>query len=330
MRATNRWLVAACMLTAACVQSTESPPVSSTADPEDRYVRVNGARLHYIDWGGSGPVLVLAAGLSHTARSFAEIAPAFTDRFRVLSVTRRGHGSSDSAPPSITVDMIVDDLAAFTSLFSDGPAVMVGMSFGGLEISRLARRYPKKVRALVFLDAVYDFRKIGGGPPLPGFDDDSTYSSYAALDSAQSDMAAEFWSERLQRHIHSQVYTREDGQVAWHFSRPTAARYEKIMKQWDPADYASITAPTLVVRAFQEDRLVTSLTRRGYSDADVAAVRAWARNDDVNKQLGITLMRAAVPDVELVELHATDHWLQFHKPAQVIETMRLFLSRIGS
>ena len=57
----------------------------------------------------------------------------------------------------ITLDALVDDLADFIALFTDEPAIVVGQSFAGVEMPRLALRYPEKVAALVFLDAVYDW-----------------------------------------------------------------------------------------------------------------------------------------------------------------------------
>jgi len=59
------------------------------------HVSVNGIRLHYLDWGGHGPVLVFLAGMGCTAHIFERFAPRFRDRFHVLALTRRGHRDSD-------------------------------------------------------------------------------------------------------------------------------------------------------------------------------------------------------------------------------------------
>lgn len=54
-------------------------------------------QLEVSDWGGSGPALVLLAGLGDTAHVFDDFAPMLTARYRVVGVTRRAHGQS-SAP----------------------------------------------------------------------------------------------------------------------------------------------------------------------------------------------------------------------------------------
>ena len=42
-------------------------------------MNVNGIRLHYLDWGGSGPALLFLAGIGSNAHLFDGFAPRFTD-----------------------------------------------------------------------------------------------------------------------------------------------------------------------------------------------------------------------------------------------------------
>ena len=58
---------------------------------------MDGIRFHYLDWGGEGDLLLLLAGLGCTAHVFAEFAPHLSGRFRVLALTRRGHGLTGQA-----------------------------------------------------------------------------------------------------------------------------------------------------------------------------------------------------------------------------------------
>jgi len=59
------------------------------------FVNVNGIRLHYLDWGGNGTALLLLPGMGNSAYIYGEFAPRFVDNFRVIAITRRGHGDSD-------------------------------------------------------------------------------------------------------------------------------------------------------------------------------------------------------------------------------------------
>jgi non-heme chloroperoxidase len=61
-----------------------------------------GTRLHVLDWGGSGPLLLFLPGLGQTAHIFDSLAPQFRDRCHVVGLTRRGHGRSN-APAGNTI-----------------------------------------------------------------------------------------------------------------------------------------------------------------------------------------------------------------------------------
>ena len=90
-------------------------------DPSTKHVRfiaVPGeagkpVQLEVIDWGGRGPALVLLAGLGESGHIYNDLAPGLTDRFRVIALTRRGHGASSRADSSTCVlDTLVADIAA--------------------------------------------------------------------------------------------------------------------------------------------------------------------------------------------------------------------------
>ena len=101
--------------------------------------------------------MLLIPGLGHTAYVYSAVAPEFTSQYHVVVVTRRDHGLSEKIGLAPELDQLVDDLAAFLDLFTEEPAIIVGQSFAGVEMPRLAQRYPEKVHALLFLDAVYDW-----------------------------------------------------------------------------------------------------------------------------------------------------------------------------
>src|SRR5437773_8156562 len=94
---------------------TREPPRPAWRDPSSHQVRrivvSPGTALEVLDWGGSGPPLVLLSGLGDAAHSFDDFAPALSDSFHVIGFTRRGFGAS-SQPPTSSVDTLVGDLKA--------------------------------------------------------------------------------------------------------------------------------------------------------------------------------------------------------------------------
>src|SRR6266576_4545690 len=71
------------------------------AAPADRFVTVNGLRIHYLDWGSPDkPPFIMLHGIGRIAHTFDHLAPRFAGNYHVLAVDMRGHGDSDWDPKS--------------------------------------------------------------------------------------------------------------------------------------------------------------------------------------------------------------------------------------
>src|ERR1051325_8026474 len=75
------------------------------------YITVQrGVRIHYLDFGGTGPALLLVPGIGNTAHAYDDFAPALTDRFHVYAMTRRGFGESSHPQRGYTIDRLAEDI----------------------------------------------------------------------------------------------------------------------------------------------------------------------------------------------------------------------------
>ena len=297
--------------------------------PQDLEAEVNGVRLHYLDWGGDGPVMLFIPGLSHTAHTFDAVAPAFTDRYRVMSVTRRGHGLSEKISSAPALDVLVDDLADFIDLFATEPVILVGQSYAGLEMLKLTQGEPETVRALIFLDAVYDWPGwLKGGSSLPGFPTPESFESYEVLDEWAETVWQEVWNEAARAHFRSQTYVAADSRVTWQFSLsgPLWGQFEANYREWTGTEFEGLTVPVLSMRASQEGFLTANLRRRDAAPEVVDQALEWVRNtDEVLKDRGHSLLMASVPDAVVVTVENTYHSLHLQRPERVINSMTDFL-----
>jgi pimeloyl-ACP methyl ester carboxylesterase len=133
-------------------------------------VTVNGIKLHYLDWGGKGEALLFITGTGDDAHVFDEMAPKFTDSFRVLALTRRGFGESDKPETGYDTATLAEDVREFLDVMKIKRVNLVGHSAGGDELTRFASVYPKRALKLVYLDAAYDrtdVAAIEAKDPLP-------------------------------------------------------------------------------------------------------------------------------------------------------------------
>ena len=120
------------------------------------FLSINGARLHYLDWGGHGPVLLLIHGWNSNAHVFDDLAPRLTDRYRVVGLTLRGFGESDTVPGSYSLARYADDLRVLLDSLRVQRATIAAHSFGGWVLTAMARRYPGRIDRAVYLDAAFD------------------------------------------------------------------------------------------------------------------------------------------------------------------------------
>jgi len=139
-----------------------------------RFAFVGGVKLHYLDWGGEGEMLVFLAGTGDTADAFDALAPHFTDHFRVLALTRRGFGQSDKPATGYDIPTLTEDVRGFLDALHIDRANFVCHSAGGDEVTLFAATYPQRTGKLVYLDAAYDRSAVqvleasdpmGGDPP---------------------------------------------------------------------------------------------------------------------------------------------------------------------
>nr|WP_198151660.1 alpha/beta hydrolase [Kibdelosporangium sp. MJ126-NF4] len=77
-------------------------------------------------------------------------------KFRIYLLDRRGHGHTPDVDGPVSIDMLVDDVAAFVDEVVGGPAHIAGYSSGAFVALAFALRRPDLVRKLVLVSTAYD------------------------------------------------------------------------------------------------------------------------------------------------------------------------------
>lgn len=331
-------LVLASAVLSACGPASGIRPASTSSQeihvPEDRYAKVGNLSLHYLDWAGEGDLMVLVPGLWHTAHTYDAIGPSFTNQYHVVALTRREHGASEKGTGPISLDALVEDLANFIQLFTEDPVILVGQSFAGIEIARLATRHPERVKAIVFLDAVYDWAAIlsPNQPPYPaGYQFQHEYRSFDALAEWFEATYPEIWGPAMKAHLLSQTVLTTGGHVEWQFpwDSPLGGEFFGLFAAWTPQEYQGIRVPVLSIQSDFGGFFEANLARRGASAAEQDAAREWAAFDASLKRRGTEMLLQAVPGAVTAQMDSTHHWLHLQRPEQVVRATREFLQAAG-
>jgi 3-oxoadipate enol-lactonase len=129
------------------------PPAQALAAAPSRFVTAGGLRVHYKKIGETGPAVLFVPGWACDLTFWRYQAEALASEARLLFVDLPGHGKSDR-PEGVayTHDLFVRALLAVMDDAEAPEATLVGHSAGGSVARHLARREPRRVRALALVD----------------------------------------------------------------------------------------------------------------------------------------------------------------------------------
>ena len=102
----------------------------NSQEPSDKYVEVDGLRLHYLDWGNSdAQPMILMHGLQDCARSWDAFAMNVCSEYHVIALDSRGHGDSDwTDPKHYGFQDYVSDLEELVKQLELDKVILVGHS----------------------------------------------------------------------------------------------------------------------------------------------------------------------------------------------------------
>lgn len=112
---------------------------------------INGIQLAYDDEGQGTPLVFLHA-FPMNRRMWAPQVSVLASRYRVIAVDLRGHGESDAPLRRYSLDLFAEDLRALLDHLAVQQAVLIGLSMGGYLLFAFHRKYPERIKALVFAD----------------------------------------------------------------------------------------------------------------------------------------------------------------------------------
>jgi esterase len=138
----------------ASAQTTKPGPAAASSGYQDRFITVNGLRIHYLDWGSNGkPPFIMLHGIGRVAHQFDHLAPYFKNDYHVIAVDMRGHGDSAWSPEAAyLVEDYVKDIEAMAEQLNLRGMVILGNSTGGRVAQVYAALHPDRVARLISED----------------------------------------------------------------------------------------------------------------------------------------------------------------------------------
>ncbi|MBA2328248.1 MAG: alpha/beta hydrolase [Flavisolibacter sp.] len=126
----------------------------SSVHAASNFVDTNGISLHYLEYKGSGPTIILMHGLTANAHAFnGLIAEGLAPAFHVISVDLRGRGKSDQPSTGYSMKDHAKDILGLMDTLKISSAIIGGHSFGALLSLYTAANHPERVEKLILIDA---------------------------------------------------------------------------------------------------------------------------------------------------------------------------------
>ena len=310
-----------------------SQPVQPWHDPSPHQVRRiavdSSVQLEVLDWGGSGPPVVLL-GCYLSAHAYDEFAPKLTQRFHVYGISRRGIGASDRPATGYAVQRSANDVLDVLDALKVQKALLVGTSCAGQVVTTFAAQHPDRLHGVVYLDGASDPTTTDAefDPPMP---DASSlprpvkphvpdYTSFAALRSAQQrDRGWAFPEGELR----FQYGANADGSVGASLLDPVVRRAITFDHRIKP-DYTPIRVPVLAI--YQAQRSLDEVAA-GYAirnDQERAALRQQHEATRALYSLWQRGLRAGVPTARIVNLPSDNPFMFLSNEAAILREILAF------
>jgi pimeloyl-ACP methyl ester carboxylesterase len=284
------------------------------AEPDSRFLNVEGLRVHYKQAGSGKPVLLLVHGSFLNLHSWDAVLGPLAEHATVIALDRPAFGLTDRPLPAeqdtlnpYSPEGQADLLIGVLDGLGIQQAVLVGSSAGGTTSLLAALRYPERVQALVLVDAM-------------------VYSGYAVSEFPAwlrplLDAAPAFWALL----VRGAIGTMHDVALRsfWHdpakLTGEALAHYRQNMQaeRWERALWELIRAShALNLEGFLETIRMPALVLTGEHDRTVRAEES------------VRLARA-LPNADLVTIPACGHLPHEEQPAAFLQAMRAFLPHIA-
>ena len=277
----------------------------------------DGAAIHYLDWGGDGPPLILIHATGFMASLWRPIAQLLAGRFRVVAVDQRGHGDSDKPSNGYRFETFAGDLHRVIEELELEAPLAAGHSSGGTTIVMHAARHPGVIQRTVLIEPILPRPEWLAQPPAgapqgenrtPNSMADGARKRRAVwpnteelFQSYRSKPAFETWREDVLRlYVEEGTRERDDGQVELKCPPEIEAQFFDAVRYVDPwPSLEQLTCPTLLM---------------------------WGGGSHLQHFGMAERIEEAIPNARTTSVPDTSHFLPQERPDEVARLMLEFLS----
>ena len=278
---------------------------------ENRWVEVDGLRIHYLTGGnGNTPVLLLhGGGYDSASLSYKHAIGPISEHHRVFAPDWPGYGQSDKPMMEYTTEYYVGFLGRLMDALGLEKVSLVGISMGGAISLGFSLRSPQRVERLVLVDS------HGLGGEVPG-----GAASYALVRLPLLNRLVWAALKRSRKMVEQSLHT-----VFYHPGAVTENLVNEV--------YQLVKEPGTghAWRSWQENEIGREGLRTNYVDRlHELAVPTLILHGAEDKYVPVSWARRAHTLIEDSELHVfpqCGHWLTLERPEEFNRAVSEFLAK---
>ncbi|MGH8950269.1 MAG: alpha/beta fold hydrolase [Acidimicrobiia bacterium] len=285
------------------------------------YVETRCGPIHEVDFGGSGPDLILVHGLGGSTTNWDAVAPALTRSGHVRAFDLPGFGLT---PPraDFRLDTHCDSAIAYLETIV-GPVTLIGNSTGGLLSEMIAARRPDLVERLV----------LASPATPPSFPDPRLHwPTVIRLAIQATPLLGELYGRHFVRNNTPEelvkkslaMITHKPGRVPMALIEETRAM-ARIRKGLPWAEYATARTASSIAALYAKRSVFVTMIKA--IEAPTLVVQGIS--DHIVSPTAVEWLCSLQPEWELVQMEDTGHTPQMDAPLRFVEIVLPWLTPVA-
>ncbi len=271
---------------------------NTSIKPREGFITARGFKMHYLEWGEKGKMLVALNSMMLDAHSFDIFSRAMAKDNRVLAIDLLGHGDSDKPATKVSIDEHMEIVREVVRKRNFSRIVLAGHSIGGLISVVYATTHPSEVSALILVDVAPRDpaeRKGGSGMTFP-----EVFNTREEAEAFFKSRFPTFTPRAMANRLKYGVEETPDGKLRLKTSAATIAMLTETISLADLRPYVKlITVPTLLIKAGASQNV---------------------------SQNSVELLKKTLKRFSMVEIAGASHMIPQDHPKEFEEAVRSFLS----
>lgn len=264
---------------------------------KEGYLTSQGFRIHYLEWGNRGEMIVTLHSMMMDAPSFNIFSKSMSKNHRILALDLLGHGESSKPTQMVSLEQQVETVRGVVQKKSFSKFTLIGHSIGGYLGMVYAAMYPEEVSRLVLVDIApreAPLQRTGMTAPPKFFNTGEEVSAYF------KERYAGFTPEALENRLKYAIQIAPDGKIRFKTDMDTIvmvrSSYRADLDLWSYVK--KIKAPVLVMKGGESASVSPRVVEK---------------------------MKTLIKDLSMIEFAGTGHMIPQERPEEFEEAIRNFI-----